>query len=477
MGLLDTIAPTPRNRFLGLLADAAQGVSDFAAKPFGYNNPPGELVAGLLGVPDIAKTLDRLSYGEPLTTGTGMTLRPREEAVNAAMAALPLGATLGKGAIDAGVYAAQKAAPAIERVVPRIMKRGGLPAEILRGMSQQTVSPLTVWHGSPHKFDKFDASKIGTGEGAQAYGHGLYLAESPEVAKNYLPSLSNDEAATKIMESLAMSGRGTYGLRVLPDSQNIGDVLNPSMRWVNGDITNKPLRGVSVAAIKNGDVLSALSNLGISKPGKNGYYFGNEVALVKGENAKAGQDIGEWTLQNAKVIDKFMKKGRGADPLLGGNLYKVDLPDEHIAKMLDWDKPLSEQPHVMDLINKQEAARTQAVLDQRMQTLANVGNDAPNAATLRRQIEILREEVANPQGSGLGSMTGGEYYNYLRRRDVPPTEQADMFRNAGIPGIRYLDGGSRGTGAGTSNFVVFPGNEKILKILERNGKPVGLLGN
>ena len=33
----------------------------------------------------------------------------------------------------------------------------------------------TVWHGSPHKFDKFDSSKIGTGEGAQAYGHGLYF--------------------------------------------------------------------------------------------------------------------------------------------------------------------------------------------------------------------------------------------------------------------------------------------------------------
>ena len=55
---------------------------------------------------------------------------------------------------------------------------------------------------------------------------------------------------------------------------------------------------------------------------------------------------------------------------------------------------------------------------------------------------------------------------------MPPTEQADMFRGAGIPGIRYLDGGSRGAGQGTSNFVVFPGNEDILKILERNGVPL-----
>ena len=52
---------------------------------------------------------------------------------------------------------------------------------------------------------------------------------------------------------------------------------------------------------------------------------------------------------------------------------------------------------------------------------------------------------------------------------------AQMLRDAGIPGIRYLDGGSRGTGAGTSNFVIFPGNEGMLKILERNGQPMGLL--
>jgi hypothetical protein len=46
---------------------------------------------------------------------------------------------------------------------------------------------------------------------------------------------------------------------------------------------------------------------------------------------------------------------------------------------------------------------------------------------------------------------------------------AQRLREAGIPGIRYLDRGSRGTGAGTSNFVVFPGEENALRILERNG--------
>jgi hypothetical protein len=51
-------------------------------------------------------------------------------------------------------------------------------------------------------------------------------------------------------------------------------------------------------------------------------------------------------------------------------------------------------------------------------------------------------------------------------------DNAKFLRDSGIPGIRYLDGDSRGTGQGSSNFVVFPGNENRLKILERNGKPV-----
>jgi hypothetical protein len=57
---------------------------------------------------------------------------------------------------------------------------------------------IRAYHGSPHDFEKFDLSKIGTGEGAQAYGHGLYFAEKEGVAKDYrdklsgnLPKLSN----------------------------------------------------------------------------------------------------------------------------------------------------------------------------------------------------------------------------------------------------------------------------------------------
>ena len=76
----------------------------------------------------------------------------------------------------------------------------------------------------------------------------------------------------------------------------------------------------------------------------------------------------------------------------------------------------------------------------------------------------------------LAKFKGEDWHDFIRQAssdsNVAPN---DFLKQRGIPGIRYLDGGSRASGAGTSNYVVFPGNEGLLKILERNGQ--GLLGN
>ena len=48
---------------------------------------------------------------------------------------------------------------------------------------------------------------------------------------------------------------------------------------------------------------------------------------------------------------------------------------------------------------------------------------------------------------------------------------AQHLRELGIPGIKYLDATSRDGGKSTRNFVTFPGEEKSLTILERNGQP------
>jgi hypothetical protein len=44
---------------------------------------------------------------------------------------------------------------------------------------------IKAYHGSPHRFGKFDIEQIGTGEGAQVYGRGLYFAEAKDVGRQY----------------------------------------------------------------------------------------------------------------------------------------------------------------------------------------------------------------------------------------------------------------------------------------------------
>ena len=59
------------------------------------------------------------------------------------------------------------------------------------GMLMGTTAPgIRAFHGSPYDFERFDTSKIGTGEGAQAYGHGLYFAEGEGTARSYRDKLA-----------------------------------------------------------------------------------------------------------------------------------------------------------------------------------------------------------------------------------------------------------------------------------------------
>lgn len=69
---MDTIAQTPRNRFLAQIADALLAADAYTQKadpamPMGKANPPLALASQFLGLGGLARTADRLSYGEPIT--------------------------------------------------------------------------------------------------------------------------------------------------------------------------------------------------------------------------------------------------------------------------------------------------------------------------------------------------------------------------------------------------------------------------
>ena len=365
MGLLDEAKPTPRNRFLGLLADAAQSADEYANAPGaatgGKANPPLAMLADLLGVGSVARTLDRLSYGEPITNygKANVPLIPQDTAA-AAMAAIPVAQGLGKGAVATAKFAGPKAAGMAENY----MARSGL------------LQPATVWHGSPHKFDRFDfGANMGRGEGAQSYGHGGYLADAKEVASTYL-------GTGETIGGAATEGRLARAMEKATDAGRYGEALALEELLIN----RSPAKAISRFSEPNG---------------------------------------GQQYKDALEAVQKYSRHFKD-----GGNLYKVDLPDSAISRMLDWDKPLSQQ-----------APEVQKALP-----------------------DFLSRGV--PSSQGLRAMTGEEVVSELGRL------HAERLRRAGIPGIRYLDGGSRGAGTGTSNYVVFPGEEGLLTILERNGVPL-----
>ena len=235
---------------------------------------------------------------------------------------------------------------------------------------------MTAWHGSPHKFDKFSLDKIGTGEGAQAYGHGLYLAESPEVAMGYRDKL----------QQVAYSG-------------NKIDPSNPAH--------------VAVAALER---------------------YGDKEKAAQYLKKQAGLMDYEINTQAAKLLDSG---GELPNRVANGQLYKTDIPDEAVARFLDWDKPLSQQ--------------------------------APEV-----QAAIGRLKNANPSGYQklVDAQLGGPLMEQATGRDLYQSLGRDAFNDSGIPGIRYLDGGSRSAGQGSSNFVAF--DPEMIRILERNGQATGL---
>lgn len=84
-----------------------------------------------------------------------------------------------------------------------------------QGQDGQTVIgpasfAIGAFHGTPHKVDKFTTEKIGTGEGAQAYGWGLYFAGSETVARYYRDNVRPD-VSPELRDFMRETGMTDFG--------------------------------------------------------------------------------------------------------------------------------------------------------------------------------------------------------------------------------------------------------------------------
>jgi hypothetical protein len=217
---------------------------------------------------------------------------------------------------------------------------------VVRGFAEGPAS-IRAYHGSPYRFDRFDISKIGTGEGATAYGRGLYFAEKEPIASYYM---GNPEARYARFSG-HMAPREEFAF----------------------DIATKP-------NARDWDVIEALVR-------------------------KYGDTI---SFDEANALAKKAMENRG-------HLYEVRLrttPEE----LVNWDAPLVRQPEraVPFLEDVLRAPRT------------------GSARVLEREMKPIGEAI-----------------------DLRTPEIAAQLREAGVPGIRYLDAGSRTGRQNTRNYVMF----------------------
>jgi len=92
--MADQMKPTPRSTILGLFSDVVNLPLEYMSSPERTQQMQG--AAQFLYGTGIPKTLERMSYGDSLFTGSGMTLRPREETINAAMNVAPFAPVAGR---------------------------------------------------------------------------------------------------------------------------------------------------------------------------------------------------------------------------------------------------------------------------------------------------------------------------------------------------------------------------------------------
>lgn len=259
---------------------------------------------------------------------------------------------------------------------------------------------LTAYHGTPHTIKgKFDISKVGTGEGAQAYGHGMYFAEAPSVAETYRTKLSGGLGSPS--NELLINGQPL---------QNLTDAQRRAYEIVARDGRKNALGTAKDLESQGFDASHIRKALAATK--------GKEINLVKNE----------------------------------GNLYKVDIPDEYIPNMLDWDKPLSQQPaSVQNWLKDPYNAYREKL------TAKDVGGNEPTGSLIYNRLQELMSE-------------GKKSDVFANQANLGALNASRELADYGITGIRYLDEGSRSAGRGTSNFVVFEPSE--VKILEQNSKPL-----
>lgn len=172
----------------------------------------------------------------------------------------------------------------------------------------------SAYHGTPHSFEQFDLGAIGTGEGAQAHGWGLYFAADKKIAdERYRKRLTNDQYVIETDEA-------TYYFDI--EKQD----------WVDKK-TGQPVGGMSTPlghavweiGFREGNVQAALKAL-----------KGQRDALIEENDSSNAQRL-DFLIRTIKLLEEKKFNYRKDN----GSLFEVDIPENDV--LLDEQKAIGDQ--------------------------------------------------------------------------------------------------------------------------------------
>lgn len=286
----------------------------------------------------------------------------------------------------------------------------GSPINAVDAAGDAVRSVIRAFHGSPNPthFNKFDPKFIGAGEGARAFGLGHYSAQRQGVADGYRQALSYRKFRDDFLNNLDEQADGQEVL----DSISVFDPRQQRF-----------LRELAEADWLGFDYPSQAISQSLGR-----------------QSGFAGYDVPE-SLHSAR------------EQLGTGYELEIQHPE---SSLLDWDAPIYKQPDVV--LNALDRLGMPTTRDSSV-----AGADAA----------LMRSAYGTPSP---GALSGSVIYKVLGNSQLPVSE-AERYRaaserllSAGVPGIRYLDQGSRHSGpSGTRNYVMFPGTEDSIRILRKYG--------
>lgn len=282
---------------------------------------------------------------------------------------------------------------------------------------------IAALHASPHSFRKFDTAFMGKGEGAQAYGWGLYFAENPEVNRSYMNQFAQDKATWKFREVetgvIEVMQRSLVGSFLPKDALPEAKEDASDIAWsVLGDLVDAARGSMTVLDI----VMELHDEIDTNR----------KYAETYPQEREKLEQLEGFMLSLLDHLDEIeVRTGMPSN-------YRVELNVDD-SVLLNWDRPFSEQSEtVKEALAGELAQRVGCTKEVALESLLMEGRRFTG-----QQIYV-----------GLCEGFARDWEKGMKKASL-------ALRKFGIKGIRYADGYTRGKAEEeqTYNYVIFDGKD------------------